>query len=92
MGSWRDSLSPKIKEELERLLSLTAEEEKAYKQAKYPSSAQLWCALALLAKENEKLSKDIWDLKELFLFTKHKTTSVEEALTKLLKENLAGML
>lgn len=80
MTAWRESLSPEIKEELEKLLSLTAEQEKAYNRAKHPASAQLWCALALLAKENQTLNKEIQNLQQLFLILKQKAKYLEEAL------------
>jgi len=48
---WHEAVDPTLKEHLEELVKKVAREKKAYSIAKSPTKAQLWCALAVLAKE-----------------------------------------
>ena len=48
--SWRSKLDPKIREHFEDLVKEVANEENAYKTSKKASKAQLWVALAVMAK------------------------------------------
>lgn len=47
---WRDELDPQLKEELDLLLQAAHKEKNSYAHAKSPNIAQLWCALAVLAR------------------------------------------
>ncbi|MBI5797693.1 hypothetical protein HZA98_02185 [Candidatus Woesearchaeota archaeon] len=47
---WRDELDVQVREELDVLLQAVHKEKNAYLQAKSASNAQLWCALAVLAR------------------------------------------
>ena len=49
--SWRNKLDPKVREHFEDLVKEVANEREAYKSSKKASKAQLWIALAVLAKK-----------------------------------------
>ena len=48
---WRDKLDPTIREHFEELIKKVSKEKASYKNAQKPSQAQLWTAIAVLAKE-----------------------------------------
>jgi len=61
---WRDTLDPILKEHFHDLITKVHAEKKAYTSAKNISHAQLWCALAVLAKEVSNLELHIKELKK----------------------------
>lgn len=48
---WHETVDHALKEHLEELVKKVAREKKAYSTAKSPTKAQIWCALAVIAKE-----------------------------------------
>ena len=83
MGGWRERVSPEIQVILDQLIEGSYEEHDAYKHAKNTANAQLWCALALIAKDNRELKKEVQELKELFLALKQKNRYLELMLKEL---------
>ncbi len=61
---WRDRLDPTLKEHFNELIKKVHSEKKAYTSAQNISQAQLWCALAVLAKEVSNLELQVKALKK----------------------------
>ena len=61
---WRDSLDPVLKEHFNDLLKDVHKEKQAYADARNPTKAQLWCALAVLSKEVSDLRLQIKSLEK----------------------------
>ena len=55
--NWRENLDFEVKEHIEELIEEVHKNSSAYKLAKNPSNAQLWCALGILSKKFSKLNK-----------------------------------
>ena len=78
---WRDKLDPTLKEHFNDLLKKVHPEKEAYLSAQNISQAQLWCAIAVLMKENSDLQLQVKHLGKQF---KGKTnTSLMKELRKL---------
>lgn len=58
MNTWRDDVEPLLRDHLEILISESVKQRKAYKKAKKTANAQLWCALAYVAKQNFELQQE----------------------------------
>lgn len=56
MPSWRENVDPLIKEHLEAQIRETTKHQSTYLQAKSPTNAQLWIAIANLSKQILSLS------------------------------------
>ncbi len=49
--NWREKVDPSIREELNNLIEEVYKHKDAYRQAKNPSNAQIWCVLANISKQ-----------------------------------------
>jgi len=76
--SWKDNLDPKLKEHFDELILEVVKEKEAYIEAKDPSKAQLWSAIAIL---NKKVSDLELELKRL-----DKKNKVNQKLKKSLEK------
>ncbi len=56
MKTWREKVDPSIKDHLEVQIAEAAKHKEAYKEAKEPANAQLWCGIANLSKQISELS------------------------------------
>jgi len=61
---WRDNLDSSIKEHFEDMINNVSKEKGAYKNAKNPTQAQLWCAIAILSKNISDLELKIKKLEK----------------------------
>ncbi|MDP3918816.1 MAG: hypothetical protein Q8Q35_02850 [Nanoarchaeota archaeon] len=61
---WRDNLDSSIKEHFEDMINMVSKEKSAYKNAKNPTQAQLWCAIAILSKNISDLELKIKKLEK----------------------------
>lgn len=77
---WRDAVDPVLKDHLEEIVRKVANEKRAYTAAKSPTKAQLWCALAVLAKEVSDLQLKVDHLEKQA--KKKENTSLKKALEK----------
>ena len=84
--AWRSKVNPEIKEKLNLLIEESYQEHEAYKHAKNTANAQLWCALAILAKENESIKKEIEMVKQVLLGMKQKEKYLESTLKELVPQ------
>jgi len=63
--TWRSRINPGIRDHLELQILNASRHRKAYSEAKNPSIAQLWCAIANLSKQNFDLKLKISYLEKL---------------------------
>ncbi len=83
MHDWRHKLDPVLKEYLEHLVHESSSERKAYAHSKKPGEAQLWVALAMLARENAQLKQENKSFKELALTLNQKYKFLEKVMREI---------
>lgn len=83
MDNWRDYIDPLIKEHLEIIINEAVKQRSAYKKAKNTANAQIWCALAYMAKQNFELEQENKLLKKTMSDLNQKYRYLEKTLKDL---------
>ena len=66
VDDWKQMLPPEDEKRLNSILRNTAKHRSAYRTSKDVKSAQLWCALLEMRKENQMLLKKVKRLEYIF--------------------------
>ena len=85
---WRKNVDLSIKDHLEALINEVHEHKKAYKNAKNPPAAQLWCALANMSKKIFDLNLKIKLLEKALKDMAQKSSHIKDVPDKEEREDL----
>ncbi len=83
MDNWRDDIDPLLREHLEIIINDAVKQRSAYKKAKNTANAQIWCALAYMAKQNFELEQENKLLKKTMSDLNQKYKYLEKTLKDL---------
>ena len=89
--SWREDISPELKEFLESLINSVHKYKPAYTKARNPSAAQLWCALADLSKQVSDLDMKFKILEKVLKDNTQKPSRIKEIPGKEERDNLMSI-
>lgn len=86
MQTWRDDVEVLIRKHLEHLISKSVKQRNAYRKAKNTANAQLWCALAEIARINFELEQENKLFKKLIADLNQKYKFLEKSLKEIVPE------
>jgi len=81
--NWRNYVNLDLKDHLEMQIEESSKQQKAYKRAKNPSNAQLWCAIANLSKNIFQLNLKIDYLEKKLQKKTTKAKKLKKSIRKL---------